>query len=84
PGAPTPVANGAEQAPGRLPSPAAAVWPYLDDCWNHGFTNAWKLWEEIVPLGYKGSYRHSYKVTYKSIYKRSAPTYTTNAPHRGL
>ncbi|MFJ8540324.1 hypothetical protein ACIREI_44630, partial [Streptomyces sp. NPDC093591] len=25
--------------------------PYLDDRWNEGCTNAWKLWEEIVPLG---------------------------------
>jgi transposase len=31
--------------------------PYLDDRWNEGCTNAWKLWEEIVPLGYKGSYQ---------------------------
>ena len=30
--------------------------PYLDDRWNEGCTNAWKLWEEIIPLGYKGSY----------------------------
>ncbi|MFG2212788.1 ISL3 family transposase [Streptomyces sp. NPDC048638] len=30
--------------------------PYLDARWNEGCTNAWKLWEEIVPLGYKGSY----------------------------
>ncbi|KIZ17375.1 ISL3 family transposase [Streptomyces natalensis] len=30
--------------------------PYLDDRWNAGCTNAWKLWEEIVPLGYKGTY----------------------------
>ncbi|WP_405862752.1 hypothetical protein OG361_38890 [Streptomyces sp. NBC_00090] len=29
--------------------------PYLDERWNEGCTNAWKLWEEIVPLGYKGS-----------------------------
>ncbi|MFE2053391.1 transposase [Streptomyces sp. NPDC059459] len=29
---------------------------YLDDRWSEGCTNAWKLWEEIVPLGYKGSY----------------------------
>ncbi|MET8331806.1 hypothetical protein [Streptomyces sp. NPDC005181] len=28
---------------------------YLDDRWSEGGTNAWKLWEEIVPLGYKGS-----------------------------
>ncbi|MGW5283136.1 hypothetical protein ACWERI_27320 [Streptomyces collinus] len=31
--------------------------PHLDDRWNEGCTNAWKLWEEIVPLGYKGSYQ---------------------------
>ncbi|MEU6629377.1 hypothetical protein ABZ905_13960 [Streptomyces parvus] len=31
--------------------------PYLDDRWNEGSTNAWKLWEEIVPLDYKGSYQ---------------------------
>lgn len=31
--------------------------PYLDDRWNDGRTNAWKLWEEIVPLGYQGSYQ---------------------------
>ncbi|MFD7495987.1 hypothetical protein ACFV8T_26955 [Streptomyces sp. NPDC059832] len=29
---------------------------YLDDRWNEGCTNAWKLWEEIVPLGHQGSY----------------------------
>ncbi|MGW1659350.1 ISL3 family transposase [Streptomyces atratus] len=31
--------------------------PYLDDRWNQGCTNAWKAWEEIVPLGYPGSYQ---------------------------
>ncbi|UFQ99851.1 ISL3 family transposase [Streptomyces sp. Go40/10] len=31
--------------------------PYLDDRWNQGCTNAWRAWEEIVPLGYKGSYQ---------------------------
>ncbi|MFC8435526.1 hypothetical protein [Streptomyces sp. NPDC057253] len=30
---------------------------YLDDRWSEGCTNAWNLWEEIVPLGYKGSYQ---------------------------
>ncbi|GAA3475564.1 ISL3 family transposase [Streptomyces yanii] len=30
---------------------------YLDGRWSEGFTTAWKLWEEIVPLGYKGSYQ---------------------------
>ncbi|MFE7332329.1 AAA family ATPase [Streptomyces sp. NPDC057565] len=31
--------------------------PYLDDRWNQGCTNAWALWEEIAPFGYKGSYQ---------------------------
>ncbi|MCX4759008.1 transposase [Kitasatospora purpeofusca] len=31
--------------------------PYRDDRWSEGCTNAWKLWEEIAPLGYKGSYQ---------------------------
>lgn len=31
--------------------------PYLDDRWNQGCTNAWALWEEIVPFGYMGSYQ---------------------------
>lgn len=30
--------------------------PYLDERWNEGATNDWKLWEEIVSLGFKGSY----------------------------
>jgi hypothetical protein len=30
--------------------------PYLDERWDEGCTNAWKLWKEIVPLGYQGSY----------------------------
>ncbi|GAA2286593.1 ISL3 family transposase [Streptomyces atrovirens] len=30
--------------------------PYLDERWDEGCTNAWKLWEEIIPLGYQGSY----------------------------
>ncbi|MEV3933716.1 hypothetical protein [Streptomyces sp. NPDC049944] len=30
--------------------------PYLDERWDEGCTNAWKLWEEIIPLGYEGSY----------------------------
>jgi hypothetical protein len=30
--------------------------PYLDERWNEGCTHAWKLWEEIIPLGYPGSY----------------------------
>ncbi|MFE6900656.1 transposase [Streptomyces sp. NPDC057717] len=37
------------------PPPLDEYRPYLDYRWNHGCTNAWKAWEEIVPLGYKGS-----------------------------
>ncbi|MFJ8085261.1 alpha/beta fold hydrolase [Streptomyces sp. NPDC096205] len=33
----------------RIPRTVARPWP---DC-----TNAWKAWEEIVPLGYRGSYQ---------------------------
>ncbi|MGW6294694.1 hypothetical protein [Streptomyces sp. NPDC055058] len=29
----------------------------MDDRWSEGYTNAWKLWEEIVPLGHQGSYQ---------------------------
>ncbi|WP_406161905.1 hypothetical protein OG806_39795 [Streptomyces sp. NBC_00882] len=29
--------------------------PYPDERWDEGCTNAWKLWDEIVPLGYRGS-----------------------------
>ncbi|MEU8942989.1 hypothetical protein AB0C97_33815 [Streptomyces goshikiensis] len=44
---------------------------YLDDRWNEGHTNAWKLWEEIVPLGYQAA---------TSAF---APTSAGNAPHHG-
>ncbi|MFA3843879.1 VOC family protein [Streptomyces aureus] len=44
--------------------------PYLDDRWNEGCTNAWKLWEEIVPLGYKGSYQRVRAYLHK---KRTSP-----------
>ncbi len=46
--------------------------PYLDERWDEGCTNAWKLWEEIVPLGYRGS-----------SYGRSAPTCERSAPRHG-
>ncbi|MFH8626015.1 ISL3 family transposase [Streptomyces vietnamensis] len=39
------------------PSKLDAFKPYLDDRWNQGCTNAWTAWEEIVPLGYQGSYQ---------------------------
>lgn len=44
--------------------------PYLDERWDEGCTNAWKLWEEIIPLGYQGSYGIV-----------STPTSGKNAPH---
>ncbi|MFJ8770250.1 ISL3 family transposase [Streptomyces clavifer] len=37
------------------PSKLDAFKPYLDDRWNQGCTNAWTVWEEIMPLGYQGS-----------------------------
>ncbi|MGY0071029.1 transposase [Streptomyces sp. QTS137] len=39
------------------PSKLDAFKPCPDDRWNQGRTNAWTAWEEIVPLGYKGSYQ---------------------------
>ncbi|WP_326673444.1 hypothetical protein [Streptomyces canus] len=30
--------------------------PYLDERWDEGCTKVLKLWEEIVPLGHRGSY----------------------------
>ncbi|MEW1906677.1 MULTISPECIES: hypothetical protein [unclassified Streptomyces] len=45
--------------------------PYLDERWDEGCTNAWKLWEEIVPLGYRGSYG------------RVTPTCERSTPRRG-
>ncbi|MFJ5229884.1 ISL3 family transposase [Kitasatospora sp. NPDC088391] len=51
--------------------------PYLDDRWNVGCTNAWKLWEEIVPLGYKGSYQ---RVSAYLRQKRTSPRPVTAQP----
>ncbi|WP_435807043.1 transposase [Streptomyces canus] len=39
------------------PSKLDAFKPYLDDRWNQGCTNTRTVWEEIVPLGYQGSYQ---------------------------
>ncbi|WP_406739611.1 ISL3 family transposase [Streptomyces atratus] len=50
---------------------------YLDDRWNEGCTNAWKLWEEIVPLGYKGSYQRVRAYLRK---KRTSPRPVTARP----
>ncbi|MER7185105.1 transposase [Streptomyces hyaluromycini] len=50
---------------------------YLDDRWNEGFTNAWKLWEEIVPLGYQGSYQ---RVRAYLHLKRTSPRPVTARP----
>ncbi|OIJ85229.1 transposase [Streptomyces colonosanans] len=51
--------------------------PYLDDQWNEGCTNAWKLWEEIVPLGYKGSYQRVRAYLHE---KRTSPRPVTARP----
>lgn len=51
--------------------------PYLDDRLSEGFTNAWKLWEEIVPLGYKGSYQRVRAYLHK---KRTSPRPVTARP----
>ncbi|MET9586896.1 ISL3 family transposase [Streptomyces sp. NPDC006539] len=51
--------------------------PYLDDRWNEGCTNAWKLWEEIVPLGYKGSYQRVRAYLHD---KRTSPRPVTARP----
>ncbi|WP_443044143.1 ISL3 family transposase [Streptomyces sp. NBC_00353] len=50
---------------------------YLDERWNEGCTNAWRLWEEIVPLGYKGSYQRVRAYLYK---KRTSPRPVTAQP----
>lgn len=39
------------------PSKLDAFKPYLDDRWNQGCTNAGRVWDEIAPLGYQGSYQ---------------------------
>ncbi|MEV7084396.1 hypothetical protein AB0O07_00595 [Streptomyces sp. NPDC093085] len=44
--------------------------PYLDERWNEGCTNALKLWKEIVPPGYKGSYQRVRAYLHK---KRTSP-----------
>ncbi|QES52094.1 ISL3 family transposase [Streptomyces venezuelae] len=51
--------------------------PYLDKRWDEGCTNAWKLWEEIVPLGYRGSYG---RVSAYLREKRTAPRPVTAQP----
>ncbi|MET8628707.1 hypothetical protein ABZW30_34035 [Kitasatospora sp. NPDC004669] len=51
--------------------------PYLDDRWREGCTNAWKLWEEIVPLGHKGSYQ---RVSAYLRQKRISPRPVTAQP----
>ncbi|MFF3565408.1 hypothetical protein ACFYXS_35740 [Streptomyces sp. NPDC002574] len=44
---------------------------------ERGFTNAWKLWEEIVSLGYKGSYQRVRAYLHK---KRTSPPPVTARP----
>ncbi|MFF0887123.1 ISL3 family transposase [Streptomyces sp. NPDC003456] len=51
--------------------------PCLDDRWSEGCTNAWRLWEEIVPLGYKGSYQRVRAYLHD---KRTSPQPVTARP----
>lgn len=51
--------------------------PFLDDRWSEGCTNAWKLWEEIVPLAYKGSYQRVRAYLHD---KRTSPRPVTARP----
>ncbi|MEV0372502.1 ISL3 family transposase [Streptomyces sp. NPDC050636] len=51
--------------------------PYLDNRWSEGCTNAWKLWEEIVPLGYEGSYQRVRAYLHD---KRTSPRPVTARP----
>ncbi|MFJ3880763.1 transposase [Streptomyces sp. NPDC090077] len=50
---------------------------YLHDRWTEGCTNAWKLWEKIVPLGYEGSYQRARACLHK---KRTSPHPVTARP----
>ncbi|MER5601590.1 ISL3 family transposase [Streptomyces sp. NPDC002265] len=59
------------------PSKLDAFKPYLDDRWNQGCTNAWTVWEEIVPLGYQGSYQ---RVRAYFREKRTSPNPITARP----
>ncbi|WST35540.1 ISL3 family transposase (plasmid) [Streptomyces sp. NBC_01166] len=59
------------------PSKIDAFKPYLDDRWNQGCTNAWRVWEEIVPLGYQGSYQ---RVRAYFREKRLSPSPVTARP----
>ncbi|GAA2463417.1 ISL3 family transposase [Streptomyces macrosporus] len=59
------------------PSVLDAYKTYLDDRWNEGCTNAWKLWKEIVPLGYQGSYQRVRAYLHQ---KRTSPRPVTARP----
>ncbi|WP_239146497.1 ISL3 family transposase [Streptomyces sp. SID10815] len=51
--------------------------PYLDERWDEGCTNAWKLGEEIVPLSHRGSYD---RVSAYLREKRTSPRPVTAQP----
>jgi hypothetical protein len=51
--------------------------PYLEERWDEGCTNAWNLWEEILPLGYRGSYG---RVSAYLREKRTSPRPVTAQP----
>ncbi|MFD4336537.1 hypothetical protein ACFWPP_04885 [Streptomyces anulatus] len=51
--------------------------PHLDDRWSEDCTNAWKLWEEIVPPGHKSSYQRVRAYLHD---KRTSPQPVTERP----
>ncbi|MFD5936114.1 hypothetical protein [Streptomyces sp. NPDC060333] len=59
------------------PSKLDAFKPYPDDRRNQGCTNAWTVGEEIVPLGYQGSYQ---RVRAYFRAKRTSPNPITARP----
>ncbi|MFC8177063.1 transposase [Streptomyces sp. NPDC057325] len=53
------------------PTKLDAYKPYLDQRWQEGFTNAWKLWEEIKEQGYPDGYGNVR--AYVSRHRRGRP-----------
>ncbi|WP_245204821.1 hypothetical protein [Kitasatospora sp. RG8] len=64
------------------PSKLDAFKPYLDDRWNQGCTNAWRVWEEIVPLGYQGSYQRVAPISGRSGSRQGRHGSATVTPGR--
>lgn len=87
---PRPASGRRPRTRARAPAPhlrprcdAAGTGRVSSGCRDEGCTNAWKLWEEIVPLGYRGSYG---RVSTYLREKRTSPRPVTAqrpAPRRG-